>query len=63
MQLIHELERTRAETLSYFSLDDRDLGRTYAPGNSSATSPFFGLPANRSLKRQAVQSTEPLGGE
>jgi len=35
MQLIRELERTRDETLSYFSLDDRDLLRTYAPGKWS----------------------------
>lgn len=32
MALIRELEATRDETLSYFSLDQRDLGRTYAPG-------------------------------
>jgi hypothetical protein len=31
MQLIRELERTRDETLRYFSLDQRDLMRTYAP--------------------------------
>jgi hypothetical protein len=35
MQLIRELERTRDETLSYFSLDERDLARTYAPGKWS----------------------------
>jgi DinB superfamily len=35
MQLIRELERTRDETLRYFSLDDRDLARTYAPGKWS----------------------------
>jgi hypothetical protein len=35
MQLIHDLERTRDETLSYFSLDERDLARTYAPGKWS----------------------------
>jgi hypothetical protein len=35
MQLIRELERTRDETLSYFSLDQRDLVRTYAPGKWS----------------------------
>jgi hypothetical protein len=35
MKLIRELERTRDETLSYFSLDDRDLLRTYAPGKWS----------------------------
>lgn len=32
MQLIRELETTRDETLSYYSLDPRELGRTYAPG-------------------------------
>jgi len=30
--LIRELERTREETLKYFSLGDADLARTYAPG-------------------------------
>lgn len=30
--LIRELERTRDETLTYFSLDERDLTRTYGPG-------------------------------
>jgi hypothetical protein len=35
MQLIRELERTRDETLRYFSLDDRDLMRPYAPGKWS----------------------------
>jgi DinB family protein len=33
--LIRELERTRDETLKCFSLDDRDLTRTYAPGKWS----------------------------
>ena len=32
MALIRELEATRDETLSYFSLDQSHLGRTYAPG-------------------------------
>jgi hypothetical protein len=32
MQLIRELEKTRDETLGYFSLGERDLSRTYAPG-------------------------------
>ena len=32
MQLIRDLEKTRDETLRYFSLDQRDLTRTYAPG-------------------------------
>jgi hypothetical protein len=35
MQLIRELETTRDETLSYFSLDQHDLMRTYAPGKWS----------------------------
>lgn len=35
MQLIQELERTKDETLSYYSLDQGDLGRTYAPGKWS----------------------------
>ena len=32
MALIRDLETTRDETLRYFSLDERDLARTYAPG-------------------------------
>ena len=35
MQLIRDLERTRDETLEYFSLDERDLARTYGPGKWS----------------------------
>jgi DinB family protein len=35
VQLIRELEATRDETLKYFSLDQRDLERTYAPGKWS----------------------------
>src|SRR5215207_11359736 len=35
MQLIRELEATRDETLRYFSLDPRDLMRTYGPGKWS----------------------------
>jgi hypothetical protein len=35
MQLIRELATTRDETLRYFSLDQRDLMRTYAPGKWS----------------------------
>ena len=35
--LIRELERTRDETLTYFSLGARDLARTYAPGKWSIT--------------------------
>ena len=33
--LIRELERTRDETLKYFSLEEPDLARTYAPGKWS----------------------------
>jgi hypothetical protein len=36
MQLIHELERTRAETLKYFELGEDALARTYGPGKWSA---------------------------
>ena len=35
MQLIRDLEWTRDETLTYFSLDQRDLTKTYAPGKWS----------------------------
>ncbi len=35
MHLIRELEATRDETLKYFSLDQRDLERKYAPGKWS----------------------------
>lgn len=35
MQLIRDLERTRDETLKYFSLEEADLARTYAPGKWS----------------------------
>ena len=35
MQLLRDLERTRDETLGYFSLDQRDLARTYRPGKWS----------------------------
>jgi hypothetical protein len=32
MDLIKELERTRDETLRYYSLSEHDLARTYGPG-------------------------------
>src|SRR6266566_7012277 len=35
VELIRELERTRDETLKGFSLEPRDLARTYAPGKWS----------------------------
>jgi hypothetical protein len=35
MQLIHDLEVTRDETLKYFGLGDADLARTYADGKWS----------------------------
>ena len=34
-RLIHELERTRDETVQYFSLGEADLARTYGPGKWS----------------------------
>jgi hypothetical protein len=35
MQLINDLENTRDETLKYFSLEESDLARVYAPGKWS----------------------------
>ncbi len=35
MQLIADLEATRDETLRFFTLGERDLARTYAPGKWS----------------------------
>jgi DinB superfamily len=35
MHLIRDLERTRDETLRYFSLPEAELARTYAPGKWS----------------------------
>ena len=35
MQLIQDLEKTRDKTLKYFSLDQRDMELTYAPGKWS----------------------------
>jgi hypothetical protein len=35
VQLIRDLDKTRDETLSYFSLGERDLRRTYGPGKWS----------------------------
>ena len=35
MELIRQLEATKDETLSYFSLDQHDLTRTYGPGKWS----------------------------
>ena len=35
MQLIRDLEKTRDETLKYFSLAEDDLARSYAPGKWS----------------------------
>jgi hypothetical protein len=35
MQLINELERTRDETLEFFSLSEAELAQTYAPGKWS----------------------------
>jgi hypothetical protein len=35
MQIIDQLERTRAETLEYFKLGEQELARVYAPGKWS----------------------------
>lgn len=35
MQLVHDLETTRDETLRYFELAEQDLARTYGPGKWS----------------------------
>ena len=35
MELINDLEKTRDETLKYFSLERSDLARTYGPGKWS----------------------------
>ena len=35
MTLIHQLQRTRDETLEYFRLGEADLARSYAPGKWS----------------------------
>lgn len=35
MQLIKDLEKTRDETLKYFSLEESDLAHTYGPGKWS----------------------------
>jgi hypothetical protein len=35
LQLIDDLETTRAETLKYFTLGEKDLARTYGPGKWS----------------------------
>jgi len=47
MSLIQELERTRDETLKCFSLDQRDLARTYGPGKWSVTLSFITSPIAR----------------
>jgi hypothetical protein len=35
MEIIEQLERTKAETLTYFDLADEDLQKTYGPGKWS----------------------------
>jgi hypothetical protein len=56
MQLIHELERTRDETLSYFSLDDRDLLRTCALGCGS---PHERRTAGWEVRRGVTRQSRP----
>jgi hypothetical protein len=64
MQLIRELERTRDETLQYFSLDHRDLARTYAPGKWSVAYILHHLSDNETVSfdriRRALSEPRPV---
>lgn len=64
MLLIRELERTRAETLEYFSLNDRDLARTYAPGKWSVSYLLHHLSDNETVSferiRRVLSETRPV---
>ena len=43
MHLIQELDKTRDETLKYFTLGQDDLARTYGPGKWSIRMTSFGV--------------------
>jgi len=60
MQLIRELERTRDETLKCFSLDHRDLVRTYAPGKWSllAARRFLLRPLSYNAREEGASKQE-----
>ena len=47
MSLIQELERTRDETLKCFSLDQRDLARTYGRASGPSRMPCITSPIAR----------------
>ena len=49
MSLTQELERTRDETLKCFSLDQRDLARTYGRGKWSVTYVLHHLPDSETV--------------
>ena len=62
--IIRELERTRDETLEYFSLNDRDLARTYAPGKWSVSYILHHLSDNETVSfdriRRALSEARPV---
>ena len=62
--VIRELERTRDETLEYFSLNDRDLARTYAPGKWSVSYILHHLSDNETVSfdriRRALSEARPV---
>ncbi len=59
MSLIQELERTRDETLKCFSLDQRDLARTYGPGKWSVTYVLHHLSDSETVDRIRRVLSEP----
>ncbi len=63
-QLIRELERTRDETLKCFSLNQRDLARTYGPGKWSVTYILHHLSDNETVSfdriRRALSEPRPV---
>lgn len=62
--VIPELERTREETLEYFSLNERDLARTYAPGKWSVRYVLHHLSDNETVSfdriRRALSEARPV---
>jgi hypothetical protein len=63
-QLLRELERTRDETLRYFSLNTGDLARTYGPGKWSVGYLLHHLSDNETVFfdriRRALSEPRPL---
>ena len=64
MNLMRELERTRDETLQHFSLEQRDLARTYAPGKWSVSHILHHLADNETVFfyriRRVLSEPRPL---